>query len=137
MADAVAIVDQQVVEVYFHGQVGGLRAYQIGIAFGDAEAINVGVETVGALQPMYTVRYVFAGKDKFVGAFHGGEAVGRQEIPVEVDGSGIFRVDDDVDMMGVDVDVSVVEGGESDVVDALLDGGNPHYGGVANAVAAL
>ena len=39
-------------------------------------------------------------------------------------------------MVGVNVDVLVIESGEGDFVDALFDRGNPHHRWVADGVAA-
>ena len=39
-------------------------------------------------------------------------------------------------MVGVNVDVFVVERGEGDFIDALFDGGNPNYRRVSNGIAA-
>ena len=84
---------------------------------------------------MHSVLDVFACEREFVAPSHGRELTGRNPLIVKKYITNVFCVHDDVDMMSGDVDVLVVEGGESDSIDALLDGGNPNHGWVANAVA--
>ena len=50
---------------------------------------------------------------------------------VKINIRDVFSVDDDVDTVGLNVDVVMVEGGESHVVDTLLHRSDPYHGRVA------
>ena len=79
---------------------------------------------------------VLSGEGVLIAAVDVLELAGRDEVAIEFHRADVTAVDDDVDMVGADVDVLVVEGGEGDLVDALLDGGNPNHRGVTDGVAA-
>ena len=108
-------------------EVFGVGADEVGIAFGVAETIHMGIETVGTADMVNAVGDVLPDEAVVVVAVDTVEEKGREQLPVKVHAVDVFRVDDDVDAVDIDVDARVVEGGEGDVVDALLNGRNPHH----------
>ena len=52
---------------------------------------------------------------------------------VQIHIGDVYCVDNDIDAVGLDVDVLMVKGGEGHVTDALFHWGNPHHGRVTVA----
>ena len=127
----VVLLDGLAVDEDCGRQVGGGGAHQIGIAFGVAKAVDVGVEPIVAGDAVHAVADVQPRVAVVVVAVDAMEVGGRDDFAVEKHVGAVFGVDDDVDAMRLDVDVGMVKGGEGHVVDALLHGGYPHHGGVA------
>ena len=59
-------------------EVYGLRANHVGIAFGHAETVDMGVEPLAALHMMHPVLDVLAGEGVVTRSYHILETVGRQ-----------------------------------------------------------
>ena len=100
----------------------------------------MGIEAVGTAQLMNTMRDFFPVKAVLVVARNGFKLVGGQQRIVEVDLADVFSLNDDIHIVFADIDVVVfvIEGGEGNLVDALLDGCDPHHrrGSVAPTVRA-
>ena len=98
----------------------------------------MGVETVGAAQMVDAVVDPLSVEAVLAVACHCIKLVGGQQRVVKIDLSNVLALNDDVHIVIADVDVVVlvIEGGEGNLVDALLDGRNPHHrrGAVAPAV---
>ena len=122
-----------IVEGQVGTQVDGVGAYQIGIALGIAKTVHMGVETVFARDVVHAVADVHSRVTVVVVAVDTVERQRRNLLVVEIHMGNIFRVDDDVDAVYLDVDVDMVESGEGHLVNPLLDGGNPHHRGIAEA----
>ena len=103
-----------------------------GVTFGITETIHMGVKAMGTRQRVDTMGDLFLDITVAVVAIDSLEEQGRNHLAVQIHQGDVFRVDDDVYIMVVNgSDSRVMEGGESDGIDALLDWGNPHHGWVA------
>ena len=98
-----------------------------------SEAVHMGVEAVGATQMMCAGADLLTGETVLGVAGHGTKPVGRYRHMVEVNLTDILAFNDDIQVVLVYVEfkfifIVIVESGEIDFVDALLDGRNPHHG---------
>ena len=96
----------------------------------------MGIETTEAFQMMDTMGDVLSDEAVTVGAVNVFELAGRDKVAIQQYSADITFVYDNVDVVGVNVDVFVVESGEGDLINALFDGGNPNYRRVSNGIAA-
>ena len=126
---------RQVVDGDSRAEVCGFRAYQISVAFGIAKAVDMGVETMRTRQVVDTVGDFLLDITVAVVAIDATEEQGRDRLSIKKNTTDILRVDDDVYIVVVDVGIGVVmEGGEGDLVDALLDGSDPNHRWVTGVV---
>ena len=95
----------------------------------------MGVETMRTRQVVDTVGDFLLDITVAVVAIDATEEQGRDRLSIKKNTTDILRVDDDVYIVVVDVGIGVVmEGGEGDLVDALLDGSDPNHRWVTGVV---